>query len=447
MDYHSSILYSYALLNFLAITPAATTILFFTIIILFLLSFLVSGSEVAFFSLTVKDINMLKTRQHPSYKRIVTLLENPKTLLASMLITNSLVNIGIILISNTLMNNWIDSLHLQFILEFTIKVVVVTAILVMFCEVLPKVWATHHKIWFAATSSLLIEIFHTIFFRISIRMVRLSDGIEKGFHSGSSRMDDTQLDYAIDLLPDHEATSEEKQILKGIRKFGNTTVKQTMRTRLDVSGIELNTSFQDVKNKVEEMHYSRLPVYKNNLDEIAGILHTKDLLPHLDEEIYDWHTLMRPVFYVHEQKLIEDLLQDFRNKRIHFAVVVDEFGGTSGIVTLEDVMEEIIGDIQDEFDDEQNANKKIDDFNYIFEGKTMINDVCKALHIPVDTFDKIRGDSDSLAGLVLEIAGEFPQVNENIVAGDFTFIPLAINKNRIEKVKLTLKKNEDAQTV
>jgi len=389
---------------------------------------------------------MLKTRQHPSYKRIITLLENPKTLLASMLITNSLVNIGIILISNTLMNNWIDSLGLQFILEFTIKVVVVTALLVMFCEVLPKVWATHHKIWFAATSSLVIEIFHSVFFSISIRMVRLSDRIEKGFHSGSSRMDDTQLDYAIDLLPDHEATSEEKQILKGIRKFGNTTVKQTMRTRLDVSGIELNTSFQEVKNKVEEMHYSRLPVYKNNLDEIAGILHTKDLLPHLDEEIYDWHSLMRTVFYVHEQKLIEDLLQDFRNKRIHFAVVVDEFGGTSGIVTLEDVMEEIIGDIQDEFDDEQSANKKLDDFNYIFEGKTMINDVCKALHIPVNTFDKIRGDSDSLAGLVLEIAGEFPQVNENVVAGDFTFIPLVINKNRIEKVKLTLKKNENAQT-
>jgi putative hemolysin len=447
LDYHSSIRYSYDLLNFLVITPAASTILFFIIIILFLISFLVAGSEVAFFSLTMKDINMLKTRQQPSYKRIVTLLENPKTLLASMLIANSLVNIGIILISNTLMNNWIDSLHLQFIVEFLIKVIVVTSLLVMFCEVLPKVWATHHKIWFAAMSSLIIEILHSIFFKISSRLVRLSDSIEKGFHSGSSRMDDKQLDYAIDLLPEHEATSEEKQILKGIRKFGNTTVKQTMRTRLDVSGIEFDTSFQDVKNKVEEMHYSRLPVYKNNLDEIAGILHTKDLLPHLDEEMYDWHTLMRPVFYVHEQKLIEDLLQDFRNKRIHFAVVVDEFGGTSGIVTLEDVMEEIIGDIQDEFDDEQSANKKLDNFNYIFEGKTMINDVCKAVHIPVDTFDKIRGDSDSLAGLVLEIAGEFPQINENIVAGDFTFIPLVINKNRIERVKLTLKKNEDGQTV
>ena len=439
MDYFPAVPDSYHLLTFL--TPAATTILFFTVVILFLISFLVAGSEVAFFSLTMKDINMLKTRQRPSYKRIVTLLENPKTLLASMLIANSLVNIGIILISNTLMNNWVENLHLHGVVEFLIKVIIVTTLLLMFGEVLPKVWATHHNIWFAATSSLVIEIFHGIFYQLSRRLVSLSDKIERKFHSGSSRMDDSQLDYAIDLLPDHEATTEEKQILKGIRKFGNTTVKQTMRTRLDVSGIEVNTTFGDVKNKIEEMHYSRVPVFKNNLDEIVGILHTKDLLPFLDDEAFDWHPLMRPVFYVHEQKLIEDLLQDFRSKRIHLAVVVDEFGGTSGIVTLEDIMEEIVGDIQDEFDDEQSVNKKLDDFNYIFEGKTMINDVCKALRIPVTTFDKIRGDSDSLAGLVLEIAGEFPMVNETIVTGNYTFIPMEINKNRIEKVKVTLKTN------
>lgn len=345
------------------------------------------------------------------------------------------------------MDTWITTLGLQGIFEFLIKVVVVTFFLVLFGEVLPKVWATHHKIWFASTASLLIEVFNSLFFKISTRLVSLSDRIEKRFNTRTSRMDDSQLDYAIDLLPDHEASSEEKQILKGIRKFGNTTVKQTMRTRLDVSGIELSTNFTDVKRKVEEMHYSRFPVYKNNLDEIAGILHTKDLLPYLDEEIFDWHSLMRPVFYVHEQKLIEDILQDFRDKRIHLAVVVDEFGGTSGIITLEDVMEEIIGDIQDEFDDEQSANKKLDDFTYIFEGKTMINDVCKSLKLPVDIFDKIRGDSDSLAGLVLEIAGEFPQVNANVISGNYTFVPLEINKNRIEKVKVILKSGKDAQTL
>jgi putative hemolysin len=441
LDYHSAfaILKSFSLI-YLAITPAATTILIFTALVLVVISFLVAGSEVAFFSLTYKDINMLKTKRRPSYRRIVTLLETPKTLLASMLITNSFVNIGIILISNLLMQNWIDSLHMHFVIEFIIKVVVVTSLLVLFCEVLPKVWATHHNIWFAASASLLIEIFNSIFFRVSSRMVKLSDKIEDKFHSGLSGMDNTQLDYAIDLLPDHEATTEEKQILKGIRKFGNTTVKQTMRTRLDVSGIDYTTSFKDVVNKVEEMHYSRLPVFKNNLDEIVGILHTKDLLPFLNEQNdYDWHSLMRPIFYVHEQKLIEDLLQEFRNKRMHFAVVVDEFGGTSGIVTLEDIMEEIIGDIHDEFDDEISGNKKIDDNTYIFEGKTMINDVCKALNLPIEIFDKVRGDSDSLAGLVLEIAGEFPQVNEEVACDNFIFIPLEINKNRIEKVKVNIK--------
>lgn len=444
MDYHSETLNVLNQFTFLLIKPGATTILILTILLLFVISFLVAGSEVAFFSLTYKDITLLRTKRNPSYRRIVTLLDSPKTLLASMLITNSLVNIGIILISNVLMESWIAGLQLHFIIQFLLKVVVVTTALVMFGEILPKVWATHHKIWFAASASLLIEIFNSIFYRFSKRLVRLSDRIETKFHpSGSASMDTTQLDYAIDLLPDHEATTEEKQILKGIRKFGNTTVKQTMRTRLDVNGLEYNWKFFNVIKTIEEMHYSRFPVYKNNLDEITGILHTKDLLPHLDSpDDFEWHTLIRPVLYVHEQKLIEDLLQEFRAKHVHFAVVVDEFGGTSGIVTLEDIMEEIIGDIHDEFDDEENGNKKIDDYSYIFEGKTMINDMCKILNIAPETFDKLRGDSDSVAGLILEIAGEFPAVDEEVPCGEMIFTPLVINKNRIEKIKITLSRDE-----
>jgi gliding motility-associated protein GldE len=438
LDYYSFIENNYQLLTLLVITPAATTVLIFILLVLFLLSFLLAGSEVAFFSLTLKDINMLKTRQQPSYRRIVNLLETPKTLLASLVIANCFVNVGIILISNSLMNEWVANLDLHVLLAFVLKLIVIAVVLVMFGEVLPKVWATNHKIWFASTASMIVDICNTIFFKISKRLVSLGDKIESAFDSGSSAMDDTQLDYAIDLLPEHEASVEEKQILKGIRKFGNTTVKQTMRTRLDVSGIEVSTSFKGVINKIEELHYSRVPVYKNNLDEIVGMLHTKDLLPYLSKEEYDWHPLMRPVFYVHEQKLIEDLLQDFRNKRIHIAVVVDEFGGTSGIVTLEDIMEEIIGDIQDEFDDEQSVNKKLDEYNYIFEGKTMINDVCRALRLPATIFDHLRGESDSLAGLILEIAGEFPKVNEPVSSEGFIFTPLEINKNRIEKVKLTV---------
>lgn len=434
--------------SLLSITPAASAVLIFLAVVLFIISFLVAGSEVAFFSLTYKDINLLKTKQQPAFRRIVTLLDQPKTLLGALLITNSLVNIGIILISNILMDGLLDAFQLGFWINFLIKVFSVTFLLVLFGEVLPKVWATHHKVWFASTASLLIEIFNSLFYRLSKRLVGFSDGIEEKFSPhNSSMLDSSQLDYAIDLLPDNEATMEEKQILKGIRKFSDTTVKQIMRTRLDVSGIEYGSTFEEVIKKVEELHYSRLPVYNGNLDEMKGMLHTKDLLPHVNAskvENYDWHSLMRPSFFVHEQKQIEDLLQEFRNRRIHFAVVVDEFGGTSGIVTLEDIMEEIIGDIQDEFDDEENANKKIDDYTYIFEGKTMINDVCKAMTLPGDIFEKVRGDSDSLAGLVLEIAGEFPQVDEAVVSGDFTFITLAINKNRIDRVKVVIRKNPES---
>ncbi|HEY6437536.1 MAG TPA: gliding motility-associated protein GldE, partial [Ignavibacteriaceae bacterium] len=355
-------------------------------------------------------------------------------------------NIGIILISNILIDSWIGNLNLSFWPVFLIKVGSVAFLLLLFGEVLPKVWATHHKIWFAATASLIVEIFSSIFYRFSKRMVRYSDKVEKRFSSeNSSTMDRSHLDYAIDLLPEHEATREEKSILKGIRKFGDTTVKQVMRTRLDVSGIDVNLNFADTIKKVEELHYSRLPVYRNNLDEVVGMLHTKDILPCLNEPAdVDWHTLIRQPYFVHEQKLIEDLLQEFRNRRMHFAVVVDEFGGTAGIVTLEDVMEEIIGEIKDEFDDEETNNKKIDDHNYIFEGKTMINDVCKAIGLPPDTFDTVRGDSDSLAGLVLEIAGKFPHVNEEVVSGDFIFIPLEINKNRLDKIKITIKMQNPA---
>ena len=444
MDYHSVINYTkYLHFSLLAIAPASTAILIFIAVILFILSFLVAGAEVAFFSLTYKDINLLKTKQQPSFRRIVSLLEQPKTLLASMLIANCFVNIGIILISNIIIEGWMEMLAVSFWLKFLIKVFSVTFLIVLFGEVLPKVWATHHKVWFASTASLVVEILNALFFRFSKRMVGFSDRIERKLSpNNSSLLDNNQLDYAIDLLSENEATIEEKQILKGIRKFGDTTVKQVMRTRLDVSGIEHSSKFEDVTKKIEELHYSRLPVYKSNLDEIVGMLHTKDLLPHVNAskvDNYDWHILVRPTYFVHEQKLIEDLLQEFRNRRIHFAVVVDEFGGTSGIVTLEDIMEEIIGEIKDEFDDEESINKKIDDHTYIFEGKTMVNDVCKAMHLPSDTFEVARGDSDSLAGLVLEIAGEFPPINEEVPIGNFIFIPLEINKNRIDKVKVIIK--------
>ena len=448
MDYHSAVI-AFPQIYFLALNTAAVTVLIFAAVLLLFLSFITAGSEIAFFSLTNKYINILKTRQQPSYRRIVNLLEQPKTLLAGMLISNALVNIAFILIANMLVDNWLpvnDRGGYQWPgwLVFTSKLFLVTLFIVLFAEVIPKVWASHHKVWFASTSSLIIEIFNSLFYGLSKKLVRLNDRIEKKMSPESdAKMDETNIDYAIDLLPEHEATSKEKQILKGIYKFGNTSVKQIMRTRMDVSGISYSCSFEEVKLKVEELHYSRLPVYKNNLDEISGMIHTKDLLPHLNEpQDFVWQDLMRTPYFVHEQKFIEDLLQEFRSKRVHFAIVVDEFGGTSGIVTLEDIMEEIIGDINDEFDDIESINKKIDDFNYIFEGRKMINDACKSMGLAPDTFDTIRGDSDSVAGLVLEIAGEFPAVNQKFTAGDFTFIPLSISKNRIDKVQITIRKKE-----
>lgn len=426
---------------FLAVSPSAAIVLCIVLALLFVISFFASGSETAFFSLHSKDLNMLKTRPQPAYKRIVSLLEQPKTLMASILITNSFVNIGIVVILNTLLDNVFLATNLAFWPIFFIKILIITLALVLFVEITPKLWATHHKIWFASTASLMIEIFHSVFYSFSKRMMRLNDRVENSLTSESAEtMDDNSLDDAIDMLPDSEATMEEKKILKGIRKFADTEVKQIMRTRMDVSGIEYSLDFKAVMAELATLHYSRLPVYKNNLDEPAGMLHTKDLIPHLDEDAdFEWHTLIREPYYVHEQKFIEDLMREFLARRNHFAIVVDEFGGTSGIVTLEDIMEEIIGEIEDEFDVEESINKKIDDYNFIFEGKMMIGDACKAMAIPKETFDNVRGDSDSIAGLVLEIAGDFPDENSAVVSGDFTFVPLSISKNRIESIKVTIR--------
>ncbi len=443
MDYHSILNFLPSI--FLTVSPGASSILVVFLLLLFLFSFFVAGSEVAFFSLSPKDVNILKKRKNPSFKRIVRLLEQPKSLLTSIQIANILVNIGIILVLNLLIDGWFGAAfkaNHPFWL-FIIKLYIESTFILLFAEVLPKVWATHHKVWFAAATSLLIEIFHSLFYGLSQRIVKYSEKIEKKLSVKTSGIEQSDLDDAIDLLPDHEASMEEKEILKGIRKFSDTTAKQVMKTRLDVSGIDASKSFTEILALTEVLQYSRIPIFKSDLDHIVGILHIKDLLPHLREnEDFDWLSLVRPPYFVHEQKLVEDLLQDFRSKRTHFAIVVDEFGGTSGIITLEDILEEIIGDIKDEFDDEESVNKKIDDYTYVFEGKTMINDVCKFLHLPANTFDGIRGDSDSLAGLVLEIAGAFPLINEELKWNNFAFITLEINKNRIEKVKMILPGNE-----
>ena len=424
----------------LAVNTQGFTLLVIAILFLLLISFFVSGAEVAFFSLGYKDVNMLKTKQDAGWKRIVGLLEEPKVLLGSLMIANSLINIAIIILSNFLIDELLPIKGNFWIVDFLIKVVLVSFFLVLFGEVLPKVWATQNNLRFAYNASYIVEIIHYLFKRTSAGLVGMSDRVERFLGNRASSYGLDELDHAIDLTTNNDASEEEKNILKGIVKFGNITVKQIMRTRLDVSGINQNLSFQELIRRVEELHYSRLPVYKENLDEIVGIIHTKDIIPYLGETgAFNWKQLLRQPYFVHEQKLIEDLLKDFQGKRIHFAVVVDEFGGTSGIVTLEDILEEIIGEIKDEFDEEENIDKKIDDQNYIFEGRTMIHDACKLMGLPIDTFDGVRGDSDSLAGLVLEIAGHFPKANDMISSGDFDFTILELDRNRIKKIKIAVK--------
>ena len=422
----------------LIINPQATTILAIIILFLLLLSFVISGSEVAFFSLTYKDINILKTKQDTSWRRIVSLLEEPKTLLASLLIANSIINIAIIILANFLIDEMFLLKDGFWFFEFIIKVILIAFVMILFGEIMPKIWATQNNLQFAYYTSGIIELVHLLFRRVSSWAVHQSEGLERLF---GKKKQGFIIEQQIDQSVKSEGSEEERNILKGIAKFGSITVRQIMRARPEVCGAAYSLSFAGLKQRIEELHYSRLPIYKGSLDELAGTIHTRDLIAHLTEpDSFDWHSLLRPIYFVHEHKPIEHLLQEFQQKKIHFAVVVDEFGGTSGIVTLEDILEEVIGDIRDEFDEEDTVNRRQEDGSYVFEGRTMLHDACKAMNIPADTFDKIKGDSDSLAGLILELSGEIPKANDIIRTGDFEFTVLDANDSRIKKVKVTFRK-------
>jgi putative hemolysin len=416
---------------------ATTTILALFVLVLLMLSFFISGAQIAFFSLNYRDINTLKTKQDAGWRRIATLLEEPKLLMASLLIANSLVNIAIIILSNLLIDQLIVMPEGWQWFKLIIKIFLITVVILLFGEVLPKIRAAHNNLRTAYEASFFVEPIHYLFKRLGAWLLGISDGIEKFFGRASSRAyTQQQMEEAIRSTVHEE---EEQRILAGIYKFRHITVKQIMRTRLDVSGIDYNITFGAVKHRVEELHYSRLPVYRTSLDDIAGMIHTKDILPYLNEpDDFNWHTIMRQPYFVHEQKYIEDLLKEFQNKRIHFAVVVDEFGGTSGIVTLEDILEEIIGDIKDEFDDDESGSNKMDDGSYLLEGRMMIHDALTLMGLPADTFDSVRGDSDSIAGLMLEVAGEIPKTNDVLTIGDFVFTILEVNRNRIQKVKVAI---------
>jgi gliding motility-associated protein GldE len=430
------------LLTTVSSPPQQDALLFLAMIILLFLSFAIAGSEVAFFSLSFKDIQILKTKHNKALKRVVALLENPNKLLTSMLIANSFINICIILIANTLINHLFvfDKITIPGF-EFIVKVLSVTLLLLFFAEILPKVMATQNNIRFAQSFGGIIQVVYFIFSKPSGIMVKYTNIIEnklakKNFGSTYSL---EELDHAIDLTASPDEQESEKKILKGIVKFGNISVKQIMKTRLDVYGVDASIRFSELLEHIKEHNYSRFPVFKEDLDTIVGMIHTKDVLPHINEGAeFNWASLVRTAFFVHEQKMIEDLLQEFQLKRIHFAIVVDEFGGTSGIITLEDILEEIVGDIKDEFDEEESMVKKIDDFHYLIEGKTPIIDLCNYINVSTGVFDQVKGESDTVAGLFLELAGVFPTLQQVVKYKQYSFTVMEIKKNRIHKLQLII---------
>ncbi|MEY3946244.1 MAG: gliding motility-associated protein GldE [Bacteroidota bacterium] len=404
-----------------------------------LMLFMNSGAEIAFFSLDFKELKNLRMKQYPSSDKILKLLQEPKQLLSSMLVGNMVFRMLIIILCNYLVTDEVFP-GVSGILLFLLKLLVAIFYLVLFGELLPKAWASNNPIRFAFYSSFFVQLNSLFFSKTGNWFASIADRMEKVL----GRKDDVhsrleQIDQAIGLNGEAGATEEEKNILKGIAQFGNITVRRAMRSRLDVHGIEAGVGFDELKRLVAEQEYSRFPVYKESLDSIIGILHTKDLLPHIDESNdFDWSVLVRQAYFIHEQMLLEDLLKAFQNKRTHIAVVVDEFGGTDGIITMEDILEEIVGEIRDEYDDEEPVNIRIDENNYVFEGRLMINEACRIMNLPSKVFDPIRGESETVAGLVLELAGEIPKAQQVLVAQDFSFTVQEVLQNRIQKIKITI---------
>ncbi|HMO38455.1 MAG TPA: gliding motility-associated protein GldE [Saprospiraceae bacterium] len=455
-------------LLFIALPPTEVVIGLSGILLLLISSALISGSEVAFFSLTPGDFDKLSDEDDPGSKRILSLKDRPRRLLATILISNNFVNIAIVILSEFVLRNllgeqtflnWANGLARIFpisaaagellagILGIAVTVVLVTFLLVLFGEVAPKVYATNNKVRLAKFMSGPLIFLMWLFGPLSHLLVGSGRLLEKRLArlSFNVRVDSKQdIDEAIELTVNKEENTEQEiDILKSIVKFSDMTVRQIMTARVDVIAVDEKSDYAELMEIARESGYSRIPVYESDLDNIKGILYVKDLLGHLNEPAnFNWQMLIRSnVLYVPEAKKISDLLKEFQRAHLHMAIVVDEYGGTSGLVTLEDIMEEIIGDIKDEFDDEAEVVfRKIDDYNYLFEGKTLLNDVYRVTGIEAGIFDEVRGETDSLAGLMLELYGQLPKKDTEITFYAFRFKIVAASKRRIEQVLITLPK-------
>lgn len=425
--------------SFLLIDSLDTHVLFgfIGIIVLLFCTAIVSGAEVAFFSLSQKDLDDT-AKEHPTKTQIIArLLEKPKKLLATLLVANNFINIGIVILFSFIGENVFASI-VSPLLKFIVEVIFVTFLILLFGEVLPKIYANRNNIKFALKIVYPILFLDKVLSPISMPMREVTVYLHKKLGSQKTNFSVDQLSQALELTSIEETSTEEQKILEGIVSFGNTDTKQVMSPRIDIFALEITEPFDVIFPKIVDKGFSRIPVYRDNIDQIEGVLFVKDLIPHIDKTSFEWTTLLRQPFFVPENKKLDNLLKDFQAMKSHLAIVVDEYGGTSGLVSLEDIIEEIVGDISDEFDDENINYSQIDDRNFLFEGKIYLKDFYRIVDVDEEAFENSKGEAETLAGLILEILGNFPKKGQKIVFDNCLFTIESLDNKRIKQVKVTL---------
>jgi gliding motility-associated protein GldE len=409
--------------------------------VLLVLSALVSGSEVAFFSLSKNQINAFRYSSTKGEKRIYNLIKNPQKLLATILIFNNFVNVGIVTLATFVTWSIYGTTTLTGIVIVSLTFITTFAI-VFFGEIIPKVYANSNNIAFASMTSRLMVLAESLFSPLSWFLLSFSRVVERRIERKNYDISKEEIHKALEITANGEATEEEKEILKGIVNFGTLSVKQVMKSRLDITAFDIDLDFHELMDKINKCGFSRIPVFRETIDKIEGILYIKDLLPYVDrDENFKWQPLLRPGYFVPENKKIDSLLKDFQEKRVHISIVVDEYGGTSGLITLEDIIEEIVGEIRDEFDVDEIAYNKLDENTYVFEGRTSLNDFCKIIGKDPSIFDDVKGESESLAGLILELSSKIPRVGEKIQFGGLVFTVVAVDNRRIKRIRIFDKSN------
>ena len=400
-------------------------------------SALISAAEVALFGLSQTDVNEMQESNSSRSKLIVELLAKPKKLLATILITNNAINIGIVLLFSSIGNTIFA--EIDGTLRFLLEVVVATFLILMFGEILPKIYANRNRVQFSQFIAVPLKVLNYIFTPLSSPMRSVTLFMEDKLGKKKSNLSINHLSQALELASEGDTTKEEQKILEGIVTFGNTDTKQVMCPRIDIFALNEKMKFPEVLEEIKENGYSRIPVFSENMDNVLGVLYVKDLLPYIERKNFNWMSLIREPYFVPENKKLDDLLLEFQDKKNHLAVVVDEYGGTSGIVTLEDIIEEIVGDISDEFDDEDLVFSKLDDYNFVFDGKTALKDFYRVAKIEEENeFESQKGESETIAGFVLEISGSFPKIGEKVPFKDYLFVVESMDKKRLKRIKVTL---------